>query len=180
MNRSIYFLRQFLKQKLGKLPPEDKGAVKIQRQKFVVDRSRVLECSLNLLGKISNRAFLEVEYKDEIGTGLGPTLEYYSLVSQEVKEFKSPNAQKSIWRAGMADNTLLPAPINLVSIGNEELQKVYEVFRLTGMIIAKSISDDRLIDLPLSPLFWDMVLGKVRIRFTNIIVENEHLRSGEG
>ena len=28
------------------------------------------------------------------------------------------------------------------------------------MMIAKSISDDRLIDLPLSPLFWDLVLGK--------------------
>jgi E3 ubiquitin-protein ligase TRIP12 len=56
--------------------------VKIQRQKVQVDRSRVLECSLNLMSKISNRAFLEVEYKDEIGTGLGPTLEYYFLVSQ--------------------------------------------------------------------------------------------------
>lgn len=32
MNRSIYFLRQFLKQKLGKqLPQEDKNAVKSQR-----------------------------------------------------------------------------------------------------------------------------------------------------
>jgi hypothetical protein len=31
MNRSIFFLRQFLKQKMGKLPPEDKNAVKIQR-----------------------------------------------------------------------------------------------------------------------------------------------------
>jgi hypothetical protein len=28
------------------------------------------------------------------------------------------------------------------------------------MIIAKSISDDRLIDLPLSPVFWDLILGK--------------------
>jgi E3 ubiquitin-protein ligase TRIP12 len=34
------------------------------------------------------------------------------------------------------------------------------VFRLSGMMIAKSISDDRLIDLPLSPLFWDLMLGK--------------------
>lgn len=26
---------------------------------------------------------LEIEYKDEEGTGLGPTLEFYSLVSKE-------------------------------------------------------------------------------------------------
>ena len=43
---------------------------------------------------------------------------------------------------------------------SEEVQKVYEVFRLAGMIIAKSISDDRLIDLPLSPVLWDLILGK--------------------
>jgi len=28
------------------------------------------------------------------------------------------------------------------------------------MMMAKSISDDRLIDLPLSSLFWDLLLGK--------------------
>jgi hypothetical protein len=81
MNRSIFFLRQFLKQKLGKLPPEDKNAVKIQRQKVTVDRERILECALTLMGKVSNRAFLEVEYKGEEGTGLGPTLEFYALVA---------------------------------------------------------------------------------------------------
>ena len=43
---------------------------------------------------------------------------------------------------------------------SEEVQKVYEVYRLAGMIIAKSISDDRLIDLPLSPVLWDLILGK--------------------
>ena len=48
---------------------------------MVIDRQRILECSFNLMSKISNRAFLEVEYKDEIGTGLGPTLEYYYLVA---------------------------------------------------------------------------------------------------
>jgi E3 ubiquitin-protein ligase TRIP12 len=92
MNRSIFFLRQFLKHKLGKLPSEEKNAVKIQRQKVVVDRQKVLECSLNLMSKISNRAFLEVEYKDEVGTGLGPTLEFYFLVAQEIKSYKIPSS----------------------------------------------------------------------------------------
>lgn len=32
--------------------------------------------------------------------------------------------------------------------------------RLTGIMIAKSISDDRLIDLPISSLMWDLALGK--------------------
>jgi hypothetical protein len=29
------------------------------------------------------------------------------------------------------------------------------------MMIAKSVSDDKLIDLPISSLFWDLALGKV-------------------
>ena len=115
-----------------------------------------------MISRVSNRAFLEVEYKDEIGTGLGPTLEFYYLVSQEVKNFKCKSNDMSIWRNDMTDNCLFPTPINMVKISNEELQKVYEIFRLAGMMIAKSISDDRLIDLPMSTLFWDLVLGKVR------------------
>lgn len=130
---------------------------------MIVDRTKILECSLNLISKVSNRAFLEVEYKDEVGTGLGPTMEYYYLVASDIKNFSIPssNPKQNIWRQGMADNSLYPSPLNLQKIGNEDLQKVYDVFRLTGMMIAKSISDDKLIDLPLSPLFWDLVLGKV-------------------
>ena len=160
---------------MGKLPPEDKNAVKIQRQKVVVDRQRILECSFNLMTKVSNRAFLEVEYKDEIGTGLGPTLEYYYLVAQDIKNFKIPTQAHPVWRQ-MSDNTLFTSPISVLKMSPEELQKVYEVFRLTGMMIAKSISDDRLIDLPLSPLFWDLVLGKVsKFKSNKLYIENEHL-----
>lgn len=62
----------------------------------------------------------------------------------------------------MVDNSLFPAPISIPALRTDDLQKVYEIFRLTGMMIAKSISDDRLIDLPISPLMWDLLLGKVK------------------
>lgn len=35
--------------------------------------------------QINKRAFLEISYKDEVGTGLGPTLEFYYLVSNEIR-----------------------------------------------------------------------------------------------
>jgi E3 ubiquitin-protein ligase TRIP12 len=63
-----------------------------------VDRNKILECSLNLLNKVSNRAFLEVEYKDEVGTGLGPTLEFYYLVASEIKNFAIPQTSQKLWR----------------------------------------------------------------------------------
>ena len=45
----------------------------------------------------SSSSVLEVEYFEEVGTGLGPTLEFYSLVS---KEFVRKDLE--IWRDGDA------------------------------------------------------------------------------
>lgn len=32
-----------------------------------------------------SQALLEIQYENEVGTGLGPTLEFYALVSQELQ-----------------------------------------------------------------------------------------------
>src|ERR1700759_4669389 len=34
----------------------------------------------------STRPLLEIQYENEVGTGLGPTLEFYALVSQELQK----------------------------------------------------------------------------------------------
>ena len=103
---------------------------------------------------MQKRAFLEIEFKEEMGTGLGPTLEFYSLISQEIKN------KKELWRP-MTDNTLFPAPLSMQLLNQEDIQKAYEFFRVMGVMMAKSIVDDRLIDLPVSPVWWDIILGKV-------------------
>ena len=57
---------------------------RIVRQKVRISRAQILEsCAkvLELYGTSSG--ILEVEYFDEIGTGLGPTLEFYSIASRE-------------------------------------------------------------------------------------------------
>ena len=65
--------------------------------------------------KINKRAFIEFEFKDEEGTGMGPTLEFYSLMSQDLKTKRA-----DLWR-NLADNTLFPAPLLMSKISNEEL-----------------------------------------------------------
>ena len=98
-------------------------------------------------------------------------MEFYYLLADEVKT-KKPE----IWRKNMPENDLFPAPMSLNSVSNEEVQKSYELFRLVGTMIAKSIVDDRLIDLPISSLFWDLLLGKVIYFILNIfIIENESI-----
>ena len=40
-----------------------------------------------------SRALLEIHYENEVGTGLGPTLEFYTLVSKELQR-----ADLALWK----------------------------------------------------------------------------------
>jgi E3 ubiquitin-protein ligase TRIP12 len=54
------------------------------RQKVRISRAQLLESAAKVLELYGvGKSILEVEYFDEIGTGLGPTLEFYSLASKE-------------------------------------------------------------------------------------------------
>jgi len=66
---------------------------------------------MKLMPQIQKWSYLEIEYEGEVGTGLGPTLEFYDLVSKEVWKL-------DLWRV-CDNNTLFPAPSN----GREE--KIY-------------------------------------------------------
>ena len=58
--------------------------IRLPRNKVRISRTSILESAskvLDLYG--AARGILEVEYFEEIGTGLGPTLEFYTLVSKE-------------------------------------------------------------------------------------------------
>ena len=62
--------------RLGRLP----------RQKLRITRSGLLESAIKVMDLYaSNEASIEVEYFGEVGTGLGPTQEFYTLVSRELR-----------------------------------------------------------------------------------------------
>jgi len=81
-------------------------------------------------------------------------LEFYSLIFSNFKE------NKHIWYK-TTNNTLYPRPY----CENSEIKKeeISKLFMILGYVIARGIYDDRLIDFPLNPLFWDIVLEKVII-----------------
>ena len=51
--------------------------------------------------------FSEIQYEGEVGTGLGPTLEFYSLVSKEIQR-----ADLQLWKGGT------------VKIGSDEVSRL--------------------------------------------------------
>ena len=55
---------------------------------------KILIMSLQVMNELaSSRSLLEIQYENEVGTGLGPTLEFYTLVSKEIQR-----ADLGLWK----------------------------------------------------------------------------------
>ena len=49
-----------------------------------ISRKRIMESAMKVFDMYgSSRAVLEIEYFNEVGTGLGPTLEFYTMLSHD-------------------------------------------------------------------------------------------------
>jgi len=46
-------------------------------------------------------------------------------------------------------------------LSEENKKKVKKSFQLLGYFIARALYDDRLIDIPINSLFWDVLLERV-------------------
>ena len=58
----------------------------LDRKKRVISRDNLLKQAEQVMQELaSSRSLLEIQYENEVGTGLGPTLEFYTLVSKEVQ-----------------------------------------------------------------------------------------------
>ncbi|KAF9998854.1 Ubiquitin fusion degradation protein 4 [Entomortierella chlamydospora] len=133
---------------------------RIQRQKVRISRQKALESAVRVMDLYgANQAMLEVEYFDEVGTGLGPTLEFYSLVS---KEFcKKP---LKLWRDGDSGSSseYVTAPQGLFPRPMVHFKDHSDNEKSLGQFIAKAMLDSRIIDVPLSTLFVSQLLGRNR------------------
>ncbi|KAI4376112.1 hypothetical protein MLD38_013904 [Melastoma candidum] len=163
---------------------------RLQRQKVRVSRNRILDSAAKVMEMYSSqKAVLEVEYFGEVGTGLGPTLEFYTLLSHDLQK-----SNLKMWRSGSsvdlsamdvdlndqnkkirnADSTVedeeiavapcglfpCPWPPNTDLSDGSRFSKVIGYFCLLGHVMAKALQDGRLVDLPLSPAFYKLVIGQ--------------------
>ena len=91
----------------------------------------------------------EIQFEDEIGTGLGPTLEFYSILCDEFRQ------DEELWIKN-SSQMLHPA---LNSENKKVEQSVRTKFECIGYWVAKAIVDNRNIDLPLSIPFIKSIIG---------------------
>jgi len=108
-------------------------------------------------------SILEVEYFEEVGTGLGPTLEFYSSVSRQFAKRKyklwreNDTASDSEFAFGVQG--LFPAPMDAEMAGAENGKKILNLFKILGKFVARSMLDSRIIDISFNPTFFRTALG---------------------
>ncbi|KXS18290.1 hypothetical protein M427DRAFT_153427 [Gonapodya prolifera JEL478] len=154
-------------QQTGSSSREPQTLGRVQRSKVRISRNRLLDSMLKIMELYSSsQALLEVEFFDEVGTGLGPTLEFYSLVCNEVRK-----KSRRLWRdddnqrhmEGEYVNSprgLFPAPLNAAMRDTVNGRHNVHLFKMLGAFVGKALLDNRIIDLPFHPLFLSAVISK--------------------
>ncbi|EPX73088.1 ubiquitin-protein ligase E3 [Schizosaccharomyces octosporus yFS286] len=173
--------------------PKNEGSsilqyVSLRRQKIRIPRKDMFNYALQVLSSYgSSDKVLEIEYEDEVGSGLGPTLEFYTTVSREFT-----NTALDIWRNEQGDSQyvfhasgLFPSPISMAE-GSDESKRKLSLFSALGKFVARSIYDSRIVSLQCNPLFFARAIpltissvAKVDKGLANSLRYLESLISGE-
>lgn len=133
---------------------------RLQRQKVRISRSRILDSAMKVMELYgSSPSVLEVEYFEEVGTGLGPTLEFYSTVSKEFSKKKLKIWRETDGATSSADYAfgkrgLFPAPMSEEQASSEAGKKQLNIFKVLGKFVARSMLDSRIIDISFNPAFF--------------------------
>lgn len=148
------------------------------RKKFKVHRNNILGSAAKMMSWYARRkVLLEIEFRNEVGTGLGPTMEFYTLVSNELQK-----AGMGMWRGDhgsklcsrttrvVSDSDLVIAPSGLFpypwadgidTLNDISFSKVLKNFFLLGQLVARAIRDGRILDLLFSRAFYKLILEQV-------------------
>jgi len=152
---------------LNSTDSSERVTARLDRRMKTVTRNSILQQAETVFHDVGNsKALLEIQYENEVGTGLGPTLEFYALVSREFQK-----AELDMWRGevisteekidnseGLTDNQTMPIKDNYVysasglfvsplakSTRMSTVSKTKNRFRLLGKFMAKALVDSRMV-----------------------------------
>ena len=140
---------------------------RLQRQKVRIRREHALSSAIKVFSSPQTRKHvLEVEFYDEVGTGIGPTNEFYALVSKDLQRashgiFRSEHSATTTAKTDNAESLvnaphgLFPKPFRAVP----NASKAIEIFRCVGRAIGKVLQDGRLLDVKFNPNFFKKLYG---------------------
>ncbi|RXM36430.1 E3 ubiquitin-protein ligase TRIP12 [Acipenser ruthenus] len=149
---------------------DSRVAPRLDRKKRTINREELLKQAESVMQDLgSSRAMLEIQYENEVGTGLGPTLEFYALVSQELQRsdlglwrgeevaLSNPKGSQEGTKYIFSSRGLFAVPFGRTT-KPAHIAKIKMKFRFLGKLMAKAIMDFRLLDLPLGLPFYKWML----------------------
>lgn len=159
-----------LQQTLEPTSPDSQGdhfrVGRIQRQKVRVSRQEALKCAERVLELYAkSKTVLEIEFIGEEGTGTGPSLEFFTLVSHHLQR-----EELDMWyvehttelatsgetlRLAFNGGGLYPAPRPQ---DDPALAQVLPRFRTLGRFLGKALLDSRQVDIHFAPPFLRWLL----------------------
>lgn len=86
-------------------------------QKEVVSRDQILKDATGIMDRLEKRKKLDMQFKNEEGTGLGPTYEFFSLLAGSIQDSGNPKH----WQVLEYDNSLFPAPIDIKKLSSDQI-----------------------------------------------------------
>ena len=138
---------------------------RLQRLKVRVNREHIFASAKKVFDLPNvTKMVLEVEFFEEVGTGTGPTLEFFFLLSKQFRRRKQhmwlDTGVASQDDLVVAPHGLFPAPITPPRMNGKTHASRLKSFNLLGKVIGKTLQDGRMLDLPLAPAFYRMLLGQ--------------------
>jgi E3 ubiquitin-protein ligase TRIP12 len=152
---------------------------RLQRIKKRVWRERCLDCAVDVFNgqRGLGNAILEFEFYNEEGSGLGPTLEFFTLTGDAFRERKY-----KLWRSNdeepddkyfQSPRGLFPKPL---PSSHPDLEKAKLYFRVMGRFLARAILDRRIPNIRLSRPLIKILRGDI-VSFDQLEVVSERLFS---
>uniref|UniRef100_A0A0N5B744 E3 ubiquitin-protein ligase n=1 Tax=Strongyloides papillosus TaxID=174720 RepID=A0A0N5B744_STREA len=141
-----------------------------EKKKVVIKRDSILKQAQSILSASNtSRVYMDVEFEGEVGTGYGPTLEFYSLISNELQKHSL-----KLWRGTpvrrpttsdqniedeytYADNGLYPA----ISHSNHSKTKEARIkkMEMLGRLMGQTLYDNRMLDIPFNNVIFKWLLN---------------------
>ena len=149
---------------------------RLHRKKLRVWREAPLPCAIAALARYhASSDVLEFEFYGEPGSGLGPTLEFFSLSGECIRERKlrlwRRDDEPETERLFTAANGLYPRPLPPSS---PEADRIAPYFRFLGQIMARGFLDKRQLNLRLSVPLLKLLRGDV-MTIDDLAFLNENL-----
>ncbi|OQU77294.1 hypothetical protein SORBI_3009G025200 [Sorghum bicolor] len=134
-----------------------------QSKKYRVARSAILEGAVSVMTSHgSSSRIIDVEFEGEVGTGRGPTFEFYTTVTHELQR-----GGLGMWRGDSGEHGFIHAPFGLfpkpwspsgTSSQGVDFTNMLQKFKLLGNLVARAVLDGRILDIPLSKAFYKVML----------------------